>query len=238
MAQLFAVRISPFPVERLPGLLSLLPHEKAERLRKFMRREDLLRGLLGDLLIRRLASDKLKHPPEALQFGTNSYGKPYISFPETASAFHYNISHSGEWVVCAIDDEPVGVDIEKIGSADIAIANRFFSPEEVGFLRMERDELRRQLLFYGIWTAKESYVKAIGSGLSKPLDSFSVVFSGRLGGTGIIDGERWQLTQYPLDPGYVLTSCAKGRMSAEAVEIVEAERLLDCFDRPSVRAER
>ncbi|MFC5704207.1 4'-phosphopantetheinyl transferase family protein [Cohnella faecalis] len=237
MAQLFAVKISSFPIERLPGLLSLLPHEKAERLRKFIRREDLIRGLLGDLLVRRLASDKLKYPPEALRFGTNSYGKPYVSYPEKASAFHYNLSHSGEWVVCAIDDEPVGVDIEKIDSADIAIADRFFSPEEVGCLRMERDELSRQLLFYGIWTAKESYVKAIGSGLSKPLDSFSVVFSERLGGTGIIDGEQWHLRQYPLDPGYVLTSCAKSRMSAEAVDIVDLERLLDSFDLPIVRAE-
>nr|WP_237391871.1 4'-phosphopantetheinyl transferase superfamily protein [Paenibacillus dendrobii] len=87
---------------------------------------------------------------------------------------HFNISHSGEWVVCALDSLPVGVDVEEIKEAPFEISKRFFSREERTFLFNEAEEVRNESFYY-IWTLKESYIKAIGQGLSYGLESFTVL---------------------------------------------------------------
>ncbi len=105
----------------------------------------------------------------------NSYGKPYIKeYPEK----NFNISHSGCWVVGAVSDMPIGIDIECIKEMDSFkdIARRFFSSDEYEFLLKQPMEKSLQI-FYEIWTKKESLIKAVGKGLSIPLDSFAVPFT-------------------------------------------------------------
>lgn len=100
-----------------------------------------------------------------------SGGKPV--FPEN-SGVHFNISHSGGYVVLAFGKAPLGVDIECVKRADLKVAKRFFAKEEYDCLA-EMPETERGDIFYKIWTGKEAVVKASGAGLSVPLDSFSVM---------------------------------------------------------------
>lgn len=102
-------------------------------------------------------------------------GKPHFpAFP----GFHYNISHSGSYVVCAVCDQPVGIDLQQIPDQEeraVKIAKRFFSPQEQEALqelrgRNETGALCR--LFCRYWTARESYIKLTGRGLAEPFENF------------------------------------------------------------------
>ena len=102
-------------------------------------------------------------------------GKPYFpAFPD----FHYNISHSGSYVVCAICDHPVGVDLQQIpdqAERAVKIAKRFFSAQEQEALRVLQDRNDTEALcrlFCRYWTARESYIKLTGRGLAEPFENF------------------------------------------------------------------
>lgn len=85
-----------------------------------------------------------------------------------------NISHSGDMVVCAVDDRPVGIDIEQIRPIDLTVAKRICSVEELLYLFGHRPTEQdftyttdTEILarFFEIWTAKEAYGKCLGSGI-------------------------------------------------------------------------
>lgn len=88
--------------------------------------------------------------------------------------FNFNISHSGDFVVCAIDDENVGIDIEKENYIKFAnIAKDYFTISEFNYI-VKQDLDDKLSKFYEIWTLKESYIKCCGQDLSIPLKSFSI----------------------------------------------------------------
>lgn len=99
-------------------------------------------------------------------------GKPYFPYlPD----MHFSVSHSGGIFLCALSDEPVGIDIQEYKNRpDEAercrkIAARFFHPDEVDAL--DADTV---LAFYNIWTAKEAYVKLTGDGIDGDFSGFCI----------------------------------------------------------------
>ena len=152
------------------SLLLLVSREKQLRIKRYHAYRDAQNALLGDVLARMLICRATGRSNKQLEFTTNEYGKPSLI---TDTHIHYNISHAGHCIACAIDDEPVGIDIERIKPIDIKIAERFFAPDEILYITSLKDNLlvRR---FYEVWTKKESRIKYEGKGLSKPLPSFSV----------------------------------------------------------------
>lgn len=151
-------------------LMHYVDKSRQNAIGRFRRWEDAQRSLFSELLIRFVAASKLKINNSAIEFGKNEFGKPFI---KNLLGFRFNISHSGEWVVCAIDNEEIGIDIEEICPVDLQIVNRFFSEQEIIEMQLKLPE-QKLLYFYDIWTLKESYIKAWGKGLSIPLDSFSL----------------------------------------------------------------
>ena len=149
--------------------LSYIPENKQKRIKRFLKYEDSLRTLIAEVLIRKIIMQELKIPNGEIFFKINNYGKPYL---KDWDEFHFNISHSGKWVVCAISNKPVGIDVERIKDLNIKIADRFFSKEEVEDLyKIKKSE--RLKYFFDLWTLKESYIKADGRGMFLPLNSFS-----------------------------------------------------------------
>ena len=101
---------------------------------------------------------------------TNEYGKPYIlGYP-----YSFNISHSDDLIICGISDMELGVDVEKTVNPERidGIVKRFFAPDEQEYISTAED---RPNAFTYIWTLKEAYLKAIGTGGTTPLESFSVL---------------------------------------------------------------
>ncbi len=105
-----------------------------------------------------------KSDPLAFTYEYGEQGKPQIvNFPKK-----FNLSHSGDYVVCAVSDGEVGVDIQKWVPYKERTAERFFAPEEWQ-LYQETEESKRLALFYRLWTRKEAYGKYTGQGIGAVL---------------------------------------------------------------------
>jgi 4'-phosphopantetheinyl transferase len=162
-----------------------------ERLRadRFMFAEDRRDFTLAHDLLRRCLSAYRPVEPDEWDFLADAAGKPYLRGDPTLS---FNLSHTRQLVACAIAaGSPVGIDVERAARlVDAgAIAGRYFSPLEVASLARCRDEAHK-LRFLELWTLKESFVKAVGVGLTMPLDSYSFA----------LDEERAVVFEPP--PGY------------------------------------
>ncbi len=155
------------------SLYSMLSKTGKEKVDGLKIKSDKTLSLLSESLLRYALKLKGLPFPEKIFIGEN--GKPFID------GINFNISHSGTYAVCAVGDNVVGCDIEKIKEAKLKVAKRFFSEKEYLFLNEITDEKERQDNFFKLWTMKESYLKAVGCGLRKPLNSFSVdVLSGKI----------------------------------------------------------
>lgn len=134
-----------------------ISNDKIVRINKIKRLKDRIPHLVGDILVRYLIHIKLGIPNDRIEFKYNENGKPsFLNFEN----FHFNLSHSGEYVVCAIDDCDIGIDVEKIKEIDLSIVRVVFTDHEIWKLEKEVIE-NRQRLFYSIWTLKESFVKKL-----------------------------------------------------------------------------
>ncbi|PEB50560.1 4'-phosphopantetheinyl transferase [Bacillus pseudomycoides] len=151
-------------------LMGRISVERVNKIQKLIFREDQHRMLLSEIFIRSIIHRECKLPDEKITFQFGPYGKPCI---EDVPSFHFNLSHSDSWIVCATDCHPIGIDIEKISPINYSLAKHFFSDQEYRDL-MSKKEAERLSYFYDLWTIKESFVKQLGTGLSFPMNSFSI----------------------------------------------------------------
>jgi 4'-phosphopantetheinyl transferase len=121
-------------------------------------------------LLRRSLSRYADVPPHAWRFVEGLYGKPTLG----DAVLSFNLSHTRGLAACGIARSiPLGLDVERIDrSADVRrLAACFFTTAETAALVTRR--IDRCARFLDLWTLKEAFIKAIGTGLSQPLDSFS-----------------------------------------------------------------
>jgi len=206
MVKLYSVKIDSIINYQIFDQLLVYFEKDKPLIKAFYKIEDSQRALVSAVLIRVIAIYQLGIGSRQIQLGKNKYGKPFL---KDQVDFHFNISHSGEWVVCAVDDEPIGIDIEKIQDIDLSIADRLFSMQE--FIDIHALPQKEQLpYFYDIWTLKESYIKAWGKGLSIPLDSFSirVYKDGKVGIDTYNSFKDCHFKQFNIDDDYKLSVCS------------------------------
>lgn len=131
----------------------------------------------------------------------------------------YNLSHSGDYVICAASNFSVGCDIEKIKEAPINVAKKYFCEREVEYL-LGSPEARKNDDFFRLWTIKESYVKMLKKGLSMGLNSFEVSFDE---GVRIKKNNEYvdcHIKEYNLE-GYKISVCSKEEFFADEMDIIE-----------------
>lgn len=228
MSEVFALKIDSGTKEcNYDRLMSFVSSEKQARIKKYRMHEDVLRALFGDLMIRYVICTKQNLTNEDLVFKLNDYGKPYLL---GNTDFHFNISHSGQWVVCIADSSPAGIDVEGIRGMDIKIAERFFSKDELIDIN-SKQPCDRVDYFFQLWTLKESYIKACGKGMSIPLDSFSI----RMAANNIYvedsnKSSKWYFKQYDIGEGYKMAACSMHNNFPDDVKKVGVSELAEFFD--------
>jgi 4'-phosphopantetheinyl transferase len=145
--------------------------------------------------------------PASIQFCYGPKGKPALS---GGACIEFNLAHSGDMAVFAFTaDCQIGVDLEQIRAiTDMEdLANRYFCPEEAADL-ISLSPPDREHAFFCCWTRKEAYIKAIGEGLSTPLDQFRVTLLPHEPARVVHIGEdrgaaqAWTIEDLFLAPGY------------------------------------
>ena len=97
-------------------------------------------------------------------YGKN--GKPFlVNYPD----IHFNLSHSGDYVVGAFDRQPVGVDIQEHRKIGDSMARHFLNDRELDMAALQADEREREKLLCRLWAVKESYIKLTGEGMKKSM---------------------------------------------------------------------
>lgn len=149
---------------------SLMNANKRQRVDRFRVIDDKKRTVAGEMLARKAIAEWCGVEPENIAFAVGEHGKPYALDLEV----EFNISHSGDIVVCAIDDYPVGIDIELIRPINLSDAKRVYTEEDLfyifghkplddDFVYTEEKEILTR--FFEIWTKTEASGKKIGAGL-------------------------------------------------------------------------
>lgn len=204
---------------RLGALRRALSPDEVERAESFHHRRDregfvVARGVLREILSLYLPGAW----PARLRFRYGRGGKPALEDGGGAHALHFNVSHSAGLALYAFSrGRRVGVDLERVRAVRSyeEIAERHFAPEEVSALRALHDDARRESFFH-CWARKEAYVKAVGEGLSLPLDRFAVSLPPelpeRLLHTEYAPAEagRWSLRGIVPGPGYAAALVVEG----------------------------
>lgn len=190
---------------------ALLSDDELARASSFVFDLDRNRYLAGRLALRELLGRYLDRAPSDVRFAYSSYGKPEV--PETALRF--NVAHSDDLAVIGLTEhDRLGVDVERIRELrDLDdVARTIFSKRELDVFHALPSFAKTQGFFAG-WTRKEAFVKAVGEGLSRPLDAVEVTL--RPEGSTARAG-RWSL--FDLAP-------REGWVGAVAVERPDAEMI-------------
>ncbi|XP_028817879.1 L-aminoadipate-semialdehyde dehydrogenase-phosphopantetheinyl transferase [Denticeps clupeoides] len=150
--------------------------EEKERIRQFVFAKDAKSAMAGRLLIRKLVSEKVGIAWDQIHLDRTAKGKPFLANPATHAAnrkWNFNVSHQGDFAVLAAEQGlEVGVDVMKTtrpGSSSIPdffrIMTRQFTVHEWTTIRAAGSDLDQLDMFYRHWALKESFIKAIGTGL-------------------------------------------------------------------------
>ncbi|MBW9154570.1 4'-phosphopantetheinyl transferase superfamily protein [Clostridium estertheticum] len=183
--------------DKFQYFLDFINEEEKDKILKYRRYEDSLRSLYGKLILKNVLNlDKI-------QLKYNKWGKPELL---NNSKIHFNISHSGEWVVVGIATEPIGVDIQKIGEIDLSIMKNCFSKMENEYI-LSLCKNSRKDAFFKLWTLKEAFIKSKGMGLYMPLDSFSIDISSYKPILYNDKNEKCQLSVNRIEKDYFMAIC-------------------------------
>jgi 4'-phosphopantetheinyl transferase len=162
--------------EATPVLLAraraLLDDDERARTARLLQDADRAQLAVSHALLRAALSAASGLPLAAWRFRTRSAGRPELD-PALGVGLDFNLAHSREVAVVAVGPAglAIGADVEWAGRAieELEIAGRFFAPEEARALgALDAGPRRRH--FYTLWTLKEAWVKALGIGVSGPLE--------------------------------------------------------------------
>lgn len=184
--------------------------DPVERLRsaRFRRIQDQVRFVIARGVLRCLLAAYMDEHPAQIRFNVGKNGKPHLDMPG-GTDLSFNLSHSGDMVVYAFAwKHPVGVDIEYMQEQPElhALARYVMCKQEVDvFSSLAPD--KQPSAFYTLWTRKEAYLKAIGTGLALPPNEIEVSFVGAdppklIHAKGELSPQRWHICCLEISPSY------------------------------------
>lgn len=193
MVHILCADVSHVDNEQYARLYQAASHQRQQQADSYRLFADSVRCVAADALLRYALAERFG-TEKGFTIARTELGKPYV---ENREDFHFSLSHSGSWVCIAYAASPVGLDVEAIGHSrnPQTMARRFFNEDEQRHLLSQTD---LDTAFTEIWTAKESYIKLLGTGLTKSLTSFSTLTM-----------EDVRFFREPLEGGYCLCLCTR-----------------------------
>ena len=144
-------------------LLKFVSKNKKEKILKQFKRKDAENILIGDILVKYAIKKTFGIKIKDMIFSTDNNGKPYLC---NFKNIHFNLSHSGNYVVCIVSDKQVGIDIQKIINPEDLLMRRVCSEEEYQKI-IESEDINNE--FTKLWTQKEAVLKKSGIGINGDL---------------------------------------------------------------------
>lgn len=188
--------------------------ERRKKIDQFLFKKDKMLSLAAELLLEEALRRAGVHNWK-IHYGDN--GKPYID------GLYFNLSHSGEQVMCAVSEREVGCDVEKVTDIELEIAGRFFYGTEYDRIMEQTTVQGRCDMFFRLWTLKESFMKATGLGMKLPLDAFRIDITekqeqwNKTAGENILENrirvrqqvnmENYYFKEYEFQDGYKYAAC-------------------------------
>lgn len=208
MVKLYVADISKLPDPlSVPKVLQTLPLDRQKRIHNMKQEKSRKQSMGVGLLLQKVLA--LYHMHD-FQVFVGERGKPMVE------GLEFSLSHSGNMVVCAVSEEPVGCDVEEIRKAPKGVAERYFSEGEQAYLsQLSGDEYDRE--FFRLWTMKESYVKMTGEGLRVPFDEYEIAMEDA--GARVVRDDRMQtcyLSTMELE-GHMISICAEEYAHVEVI---------------------
>lgn len=216
MTKLLYIDVNLFETEVLfEKGISLVSADRRERIQTF-KNPITARLSLGAGVLLKLALDESGLGDKMDQIEIGAHGKPYLKHTE----FHFSLSHSGHYAICAVSSAPIGADIQQIKETLPKRTTRILSDEERAYLD-GLPETERIQLFYRLWARKESLIKWDGRGLQLPMEQLSFVQDGILLDTMAFEGKQLYFREcQDLLPQYAICLCdGIGTFSGKMVEI-------------------
>lgn len=140
---------------------------------------------------------------EMILLEKGNYGKPYLKeYPE----LFFNITHCKEMAACGITTKNIGIDIEGIRKFSSEILKKVLTEKEKKQLE---DSEQKEEMFFRFWTLKESFIKAIGKGLSFPLQDISFQLPKTYEGDIESNQKGYSFYQRRIDARFILSICLK-----------------------------
>lgn len=214
---LYAASVAPLKDQNLyEQAYSFASSERRSKADRYRFEKDRCLCIGAELLLQYGLRDSNERTP-AFCIKTNSFGKPDLDNEN----LHFNISHSGDWAICAVSDHEVGCDVEEIKSADLKIAERFFCREEYAHISEQSSPAEQNLLFYRYWTLKESFMKATGLGMTLPFDAFQIQLGERIRVNQSLDQRVYSFAEFGNIPGYCCSVCSVGDSLKVQLKIID-----------------
>lgn len=167
------------PVESTQALTQVLSPDEVQRAGHFYFEKDRRQFIVGRAWLRTLLGKYMRMKPEDVRLFYGKHGKPQVAEMTPGDVLHFNLSHSQGLALYAFTlNRAIGIDVEHIHQfqEEEQIVAYFFSHEEKAvFCKLPASQ--QHLMFFKSWTQKEAYLKAIGEGLSRSLDSITVSLS-------------------------------------------------------------
>lgn len=179
--------------------------------------------LAGRALVRHALMGSVYSSPQQIHIVLGENNKPVLAKKSNEVQWHFNISHSGDFVVCALANSKIGIDIEMISpTVDyLSIAYAHFSENEASWIASKPVGINER--FMALWTIKEAYLKALGIGLAIPISRVKTtgvkLRACQVYSDDVSNRNKWYCRFAKLESGYWLAICCEN-----ALENIKIER--------------
>ncbi len=167
--KIYYKKLENFAAEEFDRYFQMMDEGRKTAVLRMRIENDRRRSVLGEMLARKGISALCGCMEENITFARTEKGKPLC----TSNEVFFNVSHCNNTVVCAVDDQNVGIDIEAIRNVEMQITRIACTENDREFIFGQKnvdiadvkptDDIFERI--FTVWTAKEAYFKFIGIGI-------------------------------------------------------------------------